>query len=184
MRRVALATLALFASTACTAADAGTADGGGAAAAAAADAVAYAPTDAEEAEVVAALQSVFDALRSGDADLLRDVMDPGVVMHFSERNAAGEASFGSSTVEGLATRIASSEVPLIERMWDPVVRVDGALATIWTPYDFYVGDQFSHCGVDSATLMNGEDGWRVVGLSWTRHQPPTCPLHPDGPPQE
>ena len=183
MRRAAFATLAIVASTACTAADGEPAEDAGTAVEAA-DPAAYAPTDAERTAIVATLQSVFDALASGDADLLRSVMDPGVVMHFSERNAVGETSYGSSTVEGLATRIASSDVPLIERMWDPAVSVDGSLATVWTPYDFYIGDQFSHCGVDSATLVNGEDGWKVVGLSWTRHQPPTCALHPNGPPEE
>lgn len=179
MRRAATAILALFILSACAEADAGT-DGSGLDTS---DPSAYAPTDAERAEIVAALQSVFDALGSGDADLLRAVMEPGVVMHFSERSGEGETSLGSSTMEGLATRIASSDTPLIERMWDPVVSVNGSLATIWTPYDFYSGDQFSHCGVDAATLMNGDDGWKIVALSWTRHQPPTCALHPDGPPE-
>ena len=62
--------------------------------------------------------------------------------------------------------------------------VNGSLATIWTPYDFYVGETFSHCGVDAANLMSGPDGWRIVALSWTRLQPPECDLHPDGPPSD
>ncbi len=91
-------------------------------------------------------------------------------------------SRGSSTVDGLAQRITSSDVPLVERMWDPGVIVDGPLATLWAPYDFYVGSDFSHCGIDVATLVRSDDGWTIVGLSWTRLQPPACDLHPDGPP--
>lgn len=135
-------------------------------------------------DIVAALQSVFDALAGGDADLLRGVVDPDIVMTYSETSADEETVFGSSTLAELAARIETSDASLIERMWDPVVRVSGAMATIWTPYDFYVGTEFSHCGVDAATLMNTEDGWKIVGLSWTRLQPPACPLHPDGPPSE
>ena len=145
--------------------------------------IALAFVPALHAEIVAALQTVFDALATGDSDLLRGVMDPEVVMIYAETTADGETSFGSSTLEGLATRVEASEEPLIERMWDPVVRVSGAMATIWTPYDFYVGTTFSHCGVDAATLMNTEDGWKIVDLSWTRLQPPECALHPDGPPE-
>ena len=141
----------------------------------------YRPTAAQEAEAVAALQTLFDALGTGDADLLRSILDPGVVMHFSETRD-GRTSFGSSTLDGLATRISSSEVPLIERMWDPVVVMNGPLATIWTPYDFYVGPDFSHCGVDAANLMRTDQGWRIVALSWTRAQPPACETHPAGPP--
>lgn len=142
---------------------------------------AYRPDDVSEAAIVATVQRLFDALESGDESLLRRVIDPSVVMHFSETRD-GQTRFGTASVDALATRITSSEVPLIERMWDPVVVVDGELATLWAPYDFYAGDDFSHCGVDSVTLLNGEDGWRIVGLSWTRRQPPDCPLHPDGPP--
>jgi hypothetical protein len=127
------------------------------------------------------VQRLFDALGAGDAELLRSTMHPAVVMHFSETRE-GRTTFGSSTVEGLATRITTSAVPLIERMWDPIVVVSGPLATLWAPYDFYNGATFSHCGIDTATLMETEDGWRIVGLSWTRMQPPACSLHPDGPP--
>ena len=141
----------------------------------------YRPSPAREQAVVQTLQRLFDALERGDEELLRSVMDPSVVMHFSETRD-GATTFGSATVDGLATRITSSEVPLIERMWDPVVVVDGPLATIWTPYDFYAGTEFSHCGVDVANLMETEEGWTIVALSWTRLQPPSCELHPDGPP--
>jgi hypothetical protein len=109
-------------------------------------------------------------------------MDPDVIMHYAETDATGATSFGSSTLEQLAARIQSSEVPLIERMWEPMVAISGSLASVWTPYDFYAGASFSHCGVDTATLLKGEDGWKVVSLSWTRLQPPTCALHPVGPP--
>jgi hypothetical protein len=142
---------------------------------------AFRPSLAQEAEVVAALHTLFDALGTGDAELLRSIVDPSVVMHFSETRD-GVTTFGSSTLDGLATRITSSDVPLIERMWNPVVIVNGPLATIWTPYDFYVGPDFSHCGIDAANLMRTDEGWRIVALSWTRLQPPACETHPGGPP--
>jgi len=142
---------------------------------------AYRPSAAQEAQAVATVQRLFDALETGDEALLRSVMDPSVVMHFTEERD-GATTFGSATVDGLATRITSSDVPLIERMWDPTVLVNGELATVWTPYDFYVGSDFSHCGVDVATVMNTSEGPRIAALSWTRLQPPACALHPDGPP--
>ena len=142
---------------------------------------AYRPTSAQEEGALAGLQTLFDALETGDADLMRSVMDPSVVMHFSETRD-GATTFGSATIDGLAERLTSSDVPLIERMWDPIVVVNGPLATIWTPYDFYSGSAFSHCGIDVATLMDTPEGWKIVALSWTRLQPPACALHPDGPP--
>lgn len=140
------------------------------------------PTADVAADVVSTLQTLFDALATGDAELLRGVADPDILMRYAETTAEGETTFGSSTLDGLAERITTSPAPLVERMWQPVVRVSGSMAAIWTPYDFYVGSTFSHCGVDAATLMQTEDGWKIVTLSWTRMQPPACDLHPDGPP--
>lgn len=142
---------------------------------------AYQGSSADEAGALEAVQQLFDALATGDEALLRSVMDPSVVMHFSETRD-GATTFGSATLDGLAERITSSAEPLIERMWDPVVLVNGPLATVWTPYDFYAGSALSHCGVDAVNVMNTEDGWRIVALSWTRMQPPECDLHPEGPP--
>ncbi len=179
MGRALVAVVALAAMVACAQEDTGGADPGMGVSASSE----YAPTTAQQADIVAALQMVFDALETGDAELLRSVMDPNVTMQSSGTNTSGETSFGSSTLDGLATRVETSAVPLIERMWDPVVGVSGSMATIWAPYDFYVGADFSHCGVDAATLMNREVGWKIISLSWTRLQPPACPLHPDGPPE-
>lgn len=179
MKRAALPLLAILAFPAC---QSGEPDASASAITQQAPAtVAYRPPAAQETEILAAFQLLFDALESGDEALLRSIVDPSVVMHSSETRD-GVTTFGSATLDGLATRITSSAVPLIERMWDPVVMVNGPLATVWTPYDFYVGDTFSHCGVDAANLLDTEAGWRIVALSWTRLQPPACSLHPEGPP--
>jgi len=180
IRTNTIAALVLALTAACSAAD--TSESGTDTAPVTPDALAaYRPGASQEAEVVATVQRLFDALETGDEELLRAVMDPTVVMHFSETRD-GATTFGSATIDGLATRITSSDVPLVERMWDPTVLVNGELATVWTPYDFYVGADFSHCGIDVANVMNTPDGWRIVALSWTRLQPPACELHPDGPP--
>ena len=136
----------------------------------------------ERDAVLAALQAVFDALERADAELLREVLDPDIRMVFVETGADGTVRTGTSTLEELVARIEGAEAPLIERMWSPVVQVKGRIANVWAPYDFYVGQRFSHCGIDVATLMKVDGAWRIVALSWSRAQPPACALHPDGPP--
>jgi hypothetical protein len=142
----------------------------------------YEPDGPERDSILATVQSVFDALETGDGELLRSVIAPWTVMSSVESRDGRSGAVQTTTVDGLVERIESSEIPLIERMWDPVVRVRGPIASVWAPYDFYVGQELSHCGIDAATLLRGESGWTIVGLSWTRDQPPGCPLHPDGPP--
>jgi hypothetical protein len=52
-------------------------------------------------------------------------------------------------------------------MWDPEVRIDGPMATLWAPYDFHRSGEFSHCGVDAFQLALKEDGWRIVSIIYT-----------------
>ena len=141
------------------------------------------PTDADRAAILATVQALFDALAEGDGQILRDIMHPDVLMHSVERADDGSRSSSTSTRDQLIQRLEGSEQILTERMWDPEVRISGDLAMVWTPYDFYVGDDLSHCGADALLLTrSGEESWLIIALSWTRLQPPTCELHPDGPP--
>jgi hypothetical protein len=95
----------------------------------------------------------------------------------------GEAEFPRVlTLPELLESIADVTVPLRERIWDPEVRVDGDVASVWTPYDFYVDGEFSHCGHDAFHLIRVGDDWRIAAASYTVAQPPDCRTHPEGPP--
>ncbi len=141
------------------------------------------PGDEDRAAILSTVQALFDALATGDGQLLREIMHPDVLMHSVERAADGTRSGSTSTRDELIARLEGSEAVLTERMFDPEVRISGDLAMAWTPYDFYIGDDFSHCGADALLLTRGDgDSWTIIALSWTRLQPPQCELHPDGPP--
>jgi hypothetical protein len=88
------------------------------------------------------------------------------------------------TSEAFVRGVSGIDGEPIERMWDPVVRIDGDLAELWAPYDFYVGERFSHCGVDAVHLVRHEGRWKIAVISYTRAQPPACEMHPAGPPGE
>ena len=130
-----------------------------------------------EDEVIAVAEAVFEGMASGDTEALRAIMLPG-----SQLLGVGER--GSDWLSGasFAEAFEGSEDPVIERMWDPVVMIDGRIASLWAPYDFYVGDRFSHCGTDAFQMVLTEEGWKVAFISYTRAQPPACKRHPEGPP--
>ncbi|MDE0357267.1 MAG: nuclear transport factor 2 family protein [Gammaproteobacteria bacterium] len=140
------------------------------------------PSDADRAAILTTVQSLFDALGERDTELLTAILHPDILMRSVERSAGGERSASTSTLEGMVARLEADGPRMTERMWDPEVRISGDLATVWTPYDFYVGEDLSHCGADAFILMRDGDDWQITSLSWTRLQPPECELHPDGPP--
>ena len=140
------------------------------------------PSDADRAAILTTVQSLFDALGERDTELLTAILHPDILMRSVERSAAGERSASTSTLEGMVARLEADGPRMTERMWDPEVRISGDLATVWTPYDFYVGEDLSHCGADAFILMREGGDWQITSLSWTRLQPPECELHPEGPP--
>ena len=70
-----------------------------------------------------------------------------------------------------------------ERGFAATARVQDRVAQVWMPYDLYVGEKWSHCGVDTFTLMTSEGRRRVAALIYTIEQPPACRMHPAGPPK-
>ncbi len=131
----------------------------------------------EERAVIEAAQAVFDAMEALDPEAFRDSMVPeGFLL------AVGFETTRRTTREEFATRLSSVTRPMYERMWDPEVRIDGPVATLWAPYDFYSAAEFSHCGTDAFQLAKTPRGWKVVMISYTVRMPPDCSTHPDGPP--
>jgi hypothetical protein len=136
----------------------------------------------EETAVIAAVQRFFDTMAACDAAGMRAVVDPeGRVLRLRP-GPSGEPAVSSSTFGDFLARLASCPETLLERMWDPQVRVHGSLATLWAPYDFWRGGTFSHCGVDAFDLVKSASGWRIVGVAYTV-EPEACAPSPLGPPK-
>ena len=136
--------------------------------------------DAESKAVIAVADSLLAALSSGDrATLGRLTLDSSVVGGAGVRD--GVERFSLRTW-GLYTASASSAT-FTERGFDATARVQDRVAVVWMPYDLYRGDTWSHCGVDTFTLMKSEGRWRVAALIYTIEQPPACRKHPAGPPK-
>ncbi len=57
-----------------------------------------------------------------------------------------------------------------ERLAKPVIQVDGNLASVWVPYQFFYKGKFSHCGVNSFQLVHTKQGWLIQYIIDTRRK--------------
>jgi hypothetical protein len=49
------------------------------------------------------------------------------------------------------------------------------MAMAWVPYSFFLGDTFSHCGVNAMLLVRSREGqWRIQSILDTRRKE-DCP---------
>jgi hypothetical protein len=124
------------------------------------------PTASDRAEIVRVAERLFEGMRTRDTALLRSIVAPDLVI-VAARGDSSRMTIRSQSAADFLRAVATSAVELRERLWEPQVHVDGAIATLWAPYDFHLGERFSHCGHDAFQLARGERGWYVTGLTYT-----------------
>jgi hypothetical protein len=134
--------------------------------------------EADKKAVVAAVQKLFDAMAAKDGAAAASVLLPEG-RFFVPREGEEPRTF---TGKEFADRVPLQKGTVLERFWDPEVRVRGSIATIWTPYDFWFDGKFSHCGIDAFDLIKTADGWKISGGTYTVERN-GCTLSPLGPPK-
>jgi hypothetical protein len=118
-----------------------------------------------EDQVLAAVQQFFDSMAARDVERAEEVLVPEG-RFFNIRDENGKNVVRSFTNREFLDGLASRKEDVLERMWEPEVRIEGGIATVWTRYDFHRDGVFSHCGVDAFDLVFDEkDGgkWRITG---------------------
>jgi hypothetical protein len=142
---------------------------------------AQATSAADSTAVVAAVDRLFDAMARRDTTAARAVLMPG--SQFISIRPGAESSAPRRQADSTFLRsLAGGGQRLLERMWTPAVHVHGAIAVVWAPYDFHIDGKFSHCGVDTFSLVRAATGWQISGISYTVEQT-GCAASPLGPPR-
>ena len=134
----------------------------------------------EEKAVLAVVQQLFDAMAAHDSAAARAALVPEG-RYFSVREKGAQVVVGGGTHLEFAERLAGGKEAMLERMFEPRVLIHGRIAMVWTAYDFHRNRKFSHCGVDSFSLLKTSDGWKIAGFIYTV-EPAGCasrPLRPD-----
>jgi uncharacterized protein (TIGR02246 family) len=125
----------------------------------------------EEEQIEAVIKSLFDGMRSKNADQVAASFSKDALMQTVISKSEG-SEVGSNAVADFVKRIATTpaETQLDERILDFQIKIDGEMAAAWTPYHFYVNGDFSHCGVNSFQLVKMADGWKIVYIIDTRRK--------------
>lgn len=136
-------------------------------------------TDDQRA-ALAVVERMFNAMRAKDTAALRSTFHATARLQSAGPNQAGEPMVSETPIDRFIQIVGGTAAYLDEQIWDAEVRVDGALATVWTKYAFYADRQFSHCGVDAFQLGRVADGWKIFQVADTRRRE-GCELPPGEP---
>ena len=126
-----------------------------------------------EDSVKAVVNALFDAMKTGNEQALRDCFSDSAILQTIANTKTGEKIIRTEQVSQFASSV--SKLPkgaADERIVFETVRIDGPLAIVWTPYKFYFNGQFSHCGVNSFHLVKLNGSWKIHFLIDTRRKEP------------
>ncbi len=133
----------------------------------------------DRAAVVNMVQTFFDAMTDRDVDVMRNLLTADGIFYGYRETAEGlqitrsaHAAFVAGTGERNNT--------LIERFWDPQILLHDRMAVVWTPYDFYIDGEFSHCGIDNFNFLKTDQGWKITSIVFSM-EPDNCAESPLGP---
>ncbi len=122
--------------------------------------------DSNEVQIREVIDQLFVGMRQGDSSLVNNCFTSSATL-----NSADHGEMKNSPIEKFMEAIGTPH----DRIWDErisnvVIQLDQGLAHAWMDYSFYVGEQFSHCGVNSMILIRTNDGWKIQSIVDTRRR--------------
>ena len=118
---------------------------------------------AEESAVIAPLQGLLDGLAKRDKAAMSAQLLPGGTATLMRNGKPVQMTF-DAFVERLSTPGTDTRV---ERIYDPLVRIDDNIAIVWARYDFVLNGKVDHCGTDIVNLVRVDGHWLISFMSDT-----------------
>ena len=120
-----------------------------------------------EKEIVKPIETLFNAMKSADSLGVINAFSGSAIMQTFGKNQ----EIRTDKVEDFAKQVGSSKVgDLDERFTISKILIDGNMASVWVPYQFYYKGNFSHCGVNSFQLAKLNNEWKIQYIIDTRRK--------------
>ena len=120
-----------------------------------------------EKEIIKPIENLFNAMKSADSLGVKNAFSGSAIMQTFGKNQ----EIRTDKVEDFAKQVGASQAgDLDERFTISKILVDGNMASVWVPYQFYYKGNFSHCGVNSFQLAKINNDWKIQYIIDTRRK--------------
>lgn len=117
------------------------------------------------------IDQMFLAMKESDARSLLDCFTDSAILQTIYVDRQGKTVLRTEQLGGFGEQIAGTpKGTLEEKITYDIIRIDGPLAIVWTPYRFYAKGQFSHCGVNSFQMVRLNGRWKIQYIIDTRRR--------------
>ena len=120
-----------------------------------------------EKEIIKPIENLFNAMKSADSLGVKNAFSGSAIMQTFGKNQ----EIRTDKVDDFAKQVGASQAgDLDERFTISKILVDGNMASVWVPYQFYYKGNFSHCGVNSFQLAKINNEWKIQYIIDTRRK--------------
>ncbi len=126
-----------------------------------------------EKEVMKPIHLLFEGMLKADTNIVKQVFVENVKMVTGFKSRDGEEVVSIQNLDDMIYAIAKKEAGSpnwIEKLFNTEIKIDDNIAQVWTEYSFFVGDKFSHCGVDAFQLVKIDNKWKIIHIMDTRRK--------------
>jgi hypothetical protein len=128
------------------------------------------PEDPEKA-IKSTINRFFEGIEKGDTSLLKSTCTSGMVLQTFMADKEGKMQVYNEELADFLSMIATPTTDKYdERIRFEAIHAEKSLASVWTPYSFYINGKRSHCGTNSFQLVKMADGWKIQYIIDTRRK--------------
>ena len=122
-------------------------------------------------EVKDVIVTFFKGFHAKDSTIIKSVCAENMILQSIAESSKG-SQIKNQNPQDFYRSIATIPSTMLfeERVLEYSIQVDGAMAHVWTPYEFYVNNKLSHKGVNAFTLFKDNGLWKIVYLIDTRRK--------------
>ena len=120
-------------------------------------------------EVKNVIETFFQGFHAKDSVVMQSVCSNQLILQSVISNTQGTKLINENPKDFYHS-IATIPVATLfeEKLLDYTIQVDGAMAHVWTPYEFYFNGKISHKGVNAFTLFKENNHWKIIYIIDTR----------------
>lgn len=123
----------------------------------------------EEEAVISAVKQLFDGMRAGDSSMIRAVLHPSARLQTTFTDEEGNAGLRKGNLNQFLIQVGTPHEKVFdEKIWNYRVRIEDNLASVWTDYSFFLGEELLHCGVNAFHLFHSDEGWKILQITDSR----------------
>lgn len=129
----------------------------------------FSQQETEKEKVLGVVHDFFKALETQDTVLFQSLFIEYAFNHYvREYQDSTKTLVETGTQNPVGFTFKPSRI-LKERMTGSNldIKIHKRIAMVWTPYNFWVNDEFSHCGVDVFTMFKTDTGWKIASVAFS-----------------